>query len=180
MARRIEERGRGGGGEGGKRRRRIISRSPLGRSGFRSGKGRSRAGRAGRGAGAGGGEEGERREEVTYLGESPLGEDDEETGLAAGSVTDDHEFASDFRHFYWRARRKREHTNGRSGRGTGEDGRRRASTGERARDERRRRRSGGDRKRSISFFFSSSATFPPRASHSPLAARFRFLLTFVK
>lgn len=33
-----------------------------------------------------------------YLGKGSFGEDDEETGLATGTITDDDEFAADFRH----------------------------------------------------------------------------------
>lgn len=36
-----------------------------------------------------------------YLGKSSFGEDDEETGLATGTIADDDEFAADFRHFEW-------------------------------------------------------------------------------
>ena len=82
-----------------KRRGVGISRSPLGgrsvgRGGARGRRGRVQRGRRGarRARRSGGGE-------VTYFGESSLREDDEETRLSAGSVADDYEFASNFRHF---------------------------------------------------------------------------------
>lgn len=34
-----------------------------------------------------------------YLGKSSLGENDEETGLATGTISNDDEFAADFRHY---------------------------------------------------------------------------------
>lgn len=39
-----------------------------------------------------------KRESETHLGEGALGEDDEQAGLATGTVTDDNELSADFGH----------------------------------------------------------------------------------